>query len=189
MSVNSTAQEESLHAARVIRSNWIYFVILGVALMGAGAVAIVIPAVSAMAANRVLGSVLVISGIFPIFQSTKVLHWIGFTWNLALGILLLIGGTLIYLDPFEGVVTITLLIAVVIVAYGVTQIAFALKIRRQSGWPWFLISGCIALIVGALLVMKLPYNHSFTPATLAGVSLLSAGWAYVAVAVASRRAM
>jgi uncharacterized membrane protein HdeD (DUF308 family) len=189
MSVDSTAQEESLHAGRVIRSNWIYFVILGIALMGAGAMAIVLPAVSAMAANRVLGLVLVMSGILPIFQSTKMLHWTGFAWNLALGILLLIGGTLIYLDPFKGVVTITLLIAVVIVAYGVTQVAFALKIRRQSGWLWFLISGCIALIVSALLVMKLPYNQSFTPATLAGVSLLSAGWAYVAVAVASRRAV
>jgi uncharacterized membrane protein HdeD (DUF308 family) len=35
--------------------------------------------------------------------------------------------------------------------------------------------------------MKLPYGHSFTPATVAGVSLIFAGWAYVAMALASRR--
>jgi uncharacterized membrane protein HdeD (DUF308 family) len=34
--------------------------------------------------------------------------------------------------------------------------------------------------------MKLPYSHSFTPATIAGVSLLFTGWAYVAIALASR---
>jgi uncharacterized membrane protein HdeD (DUF308 family) len=42
--------------------------------------------------------------------------------------------------------------------------------------------------VSALLVMKLPYSHSFTPATIAGVSLLCAGGAYVAMALASRKA-
>jgi len=53
-----------------------------------------------------------------------------------------------------------------------------------------LVSGvrCIALIVSVLLVLKLPYSHSFTPATMAGVSLIFAGWAYVAMALASRKA-
>ena len=34
---------------------------------------------------------------------------------------------LIYLDPFAGVVTITILIAIVFATHGVTQIAFALR--------------------------------------------------------------
>jgi uncharacterized membrane protein HdeD (DUF308 family) len=37
-------------------------------------------------------------------------------------------------------------------------------------------------------MMKLPYDHTFTPASVGGVSLLFAGWAYVAVALASRKA-
>jgi len=56
------------------------------------------------------------------------------------------------------------------------------------GWHWFLISGCVALIVTGLLVMKLPYGHTFTPATVGGVSLLFAGWAYIAIASVSRNA-
>ncbi|HYI03967.1 MAG TPA: HdeD family acid-resistance protein, partial [Reyranella sp.] len=55
-----------------------------------------------------------------------------------------------------------------------------------AGWYWFLVSGAIALGAAVLLVMKLPYSHSFTPATVAGVSLLFAGWAYVAMALAAR---
>jgi len=34
----------------------------------------------------------------------------------------------------------------------------------------------------------LPYTHSFTPAMVAGLSLLSAGRSYVAMALASRKA-
>ena len=66
---------------------------------------------------------------------------------------------------------------------------FAWKVQRQPGWHWFLVSGCIALIVSTLLLIKLPYGHSFTPATVAGVSLIFAGWAYVAMALASRKAV
>lgn len=51
-----------------------------------------------------------------------------------------------------------------------------------------MISGCVALVVTVLLVMKLPHTRSFTPATVAGASLLFAGWAYVAMALASRKA-
>jgi len=42
--------------------------------------------------------------------------------------------------------------------------------------------------VSVLLVVKLPYSQSFTPATVAGISLLFAGWAYVAMALAARKA-
>jgi uncharacterized membrane protein HdeD (DUF308 family) len=116
------------------------------------------------------------------------LNWIGFIWHMLLGILAAIGGALIYMDPFAGVIAITILIAIIFAFHGVTQIAFALKVRRQAGWHWFLVSGCIALLASVLLVMKLPYSHSFTPATVAGVSLLFAGWAYVAIALTSRKA-
>jgi uncharacterized membrane protein HdeD (DUF308 family) len=113
---------------------------------------------------------------------------LGFLWHMLLGVLATVGGALIYMDPFAGVVALTLLIAIIFALHGVTQIAFALRLRGQLGWHWFLVSGCIALIASGLLVAKLPYSHSFTPATVAGVSLLFAGGAYVAIALAARKA-
>jgi uncharacterized membrane protein HdeD (DUF308 family) len=70
----------------------------------------------------------------------------------------------------------------------VTQLGFAMRVQGQPGWRGFLISGLIAIVVSALLLLKLPYSHSFTPATMAGISLLFAGGAYVAMALASHRA-
>jgi uncharacterized membrane protein HdeD (DUF308 family) len=188
MSTNDIGRNEGLHTAEVFRDKWLWIVLLGIALIVAGAVAILLPAVSTIAASKVLGTVLAISGIVQIVQSAKMHHWIGFIWHLLLGILATIGGVLIYLNPFAGVLAISILIAIVFAVHGATQIVFALRVRRQSGWYWFLVSGCIALLTSALLLMKLPYSHSFTPATLAGVSLLVAGWAYIAVALASRKA-
>lgn len=188
MSTNRSAETDRLHTAEVFRTKWLWLVLLGAVLIVAGFVAILMPAVSEVAASKVLGSVLVISGVLQIMQSAKMVNWAGFIWHLLLGILSAVGGTLIYLDPFAGVIVITILIAIVFAAHGVTQIGFALKVRHQPGWYWFLVSGCIAVVVSGLLVLKLPYSHSFTPATVAGVSLMVAGWAYVAMALASRKA-
>jgi uncharacterized membrane protein HdeD (DUF308 family) len=188
MSTEYTSGKERRHTAEVFRDNWIWLVLLGAVLILAGALAILVPAISEVPASKILGSVLVISGLVQVMQSAKMLNWIGFIWHLLLGLLATIGGALIYMDPFAGVVAITLLIAIIFAVHGLTQIAFAIRVRSQRGWHWFLVSGCIALIVSGLLVAKLPYTHSFTPATVAGVSLLFAGCAYVAIALTSRKA-
>jgi len=187
MSTEHAGRSARQHTAEVFRDRWFLLVLLGAVLIVAGCVAILVPAISTIAPNEALGSVLIISGIVQIMQSAKMLRWVGFIWHLLLGILAAIGGALIYLDPFTGIVTLTLLIAIIFAVHGATQIVFAVKVRDLFGWHWFLVSGFIALLAGVLLVLKLPYNHSFTPATVAGVSLLFAGWAYVATALASRK--
>lgn len=186
MSSDATGSKERLHTLSIFGSHWLWLVLLGGVLMVAGAVAILVPAISEIAASRVLGSVLVISGLVQIVQAAKMLNWTGFIWHLLLGILATVGGALIYMDPFAGVVALTLLIAIIFAVHGVTQVGFAVRVRGQAGWHWFLVSGAIALAAAVLLVMKLPYSHSFTLATVAGVSLLFAGWAYVAMALAAR---
>ena len=186
MSSDATGSKERLHTLSIFGSHWLWLVLLGGVLMLAGAIAILVPAISEIAASKVLGSVLIISGLVQIVQATKMLHWTGFIWHLLLGILATVGGALIYMDPFAGVVALTLLIAIIFAVHGATQIGFAVKVRAQAGWHWFLVSGVIALAAAVLLVIKLPYSHSFTPATVAGVSLLFAGWAYVAMALAAR---
>jgi uncharacterized membrane protein HdeD (DUF308 family) len=172
--------------ADTFRSHWLLFFLVGALLLVAGLVAMIVPTVSSIAPNEVLGLVLAFVGIVQIAQSGKMLGEGLFAWHLALGVLAAIGGVFVYLDPFRGVVTIMALMAIVFAAHGLTQMAFGARIRQLRGWHWFVISGFIALAVAGLLTMSLPYGHTFTPATVGGVSLVFAGWAYVAVALDSR---
>lgn len=174
--------------AATLRSHWLLFVLVGALLLVAGIVAIVVPAISSIAPNELLGLVLAFVGIVQIAQSGKMQGEALFAWHLTLGLLAAVGGVLVYLDPFPGIVTITVLMAIVFAVHGVTQIAFGARVRQLDGWRWFLVSGFIALIVAGLLIVKLPYGHTFTPASVGGVSLLFAGWAYLAVALTSRGA-
>jgi uncharacterized membrane protein HdeD (DUF308 family) len=131
---------------------------------------------------------LLFAGIVQVVQAGKMTGELPFAWHLTLGLVAAIGGVLVYVEPFPGIVTKMLVLAAVFALHGLTQIAFAARVRRLAGWQWFLLSGLVALATAALMVMKLPYNHSFTPATLGGVSLVFVGWAYVATSRMARHA-
>ena len=186
MSSSGPRQDDRSFIAETFRSHWLLFVLIGALLIIAGGIAIAVPAISSIAPNEALGMVLLVVGIVQIAQSGKMLRDALFAWHLGLGLLAAIGGVLVYLDPFPGIVTITVLMAIVFAVHGLTQMSFAAKIRRLAGWQWFAVAGSVALLVAALLAIKLPYDHSFTPATLGGISLLFAGWAYIATALGAR---
>jgi uncharacterized membrane protein HdeD (DUF308 family) len=141
MDPHEAERGEGHHIAGFFQSHWLLFILLGGLLIAAGGVAIVVPAISSIAANEVLGLVLIFVGIVQIAQSGKMKGEAQFAWHLTLGLLAAVGGVFVYLDPFESVVTLTILMAIVFALHGLTQIAFALRVRRLRGSSWFLISG------------------------------------------------
>ena len=179
---------ENRQITQTFRSHWLLLVLVGGQLILAGAVAIALPAISSLPPNEVLSLVLIVVGIVQIVQAGKITGDLLFAWHLALGLVAAIGGVLVYIDPFPGIVGKMLVMAAVFALHGLTQIAFAARVRQLAGWHWFLLSGLVALATAALMVMKLPYGHSFTPATLGGVSLVFVGWAYVATSRIARHA-
>lgn len=185
VSTTGTGQREQ---AGSLHSKWGWFLILGIVLVVCGALAVALPAVSTFAASVVLGFVLALAGIVKMVQSLRVKEWSGFIWQELTGAVELVGGILIYFNPLKGALAITLLIALVFLVQGILQIALAVRVRKQEGWYWFAIAGLVALAASAALTLKLPYTAIYTPGTIAGISLLVAGGAYIAIALTLRRA-
>ncbi|WP_421996370.1 HdeD family acid-resistance protein [Reyranella sp.] len=174
-------------AIEALRSYWLLFGLVGGAFILGAAVAICVPALSSLPPNEVLGLVLLLVGIAQIVQSGMMQRTVLFAWCLALGGVAAVGGVLVYIEPFPGIAIKTLTMALVFALHGATQIAFAVKIRRLGGWYWFAVAGGFAVLAGGVLTMTLPYGHSFTPATVGGLSLGFTGLAYITVAKVARR--
>ena len=170
-----------------VRANWISFLALGVALVVAGMFAIVLPVYSTIATSLLLGIILFVAGVFQIFHAFRVKTWAGFFWDLLVGVVQIIGGAIIYVNPFAGAITLTALIAGVFLAQGITQLLLAFKVRPHDGWGWLLASGLLALIVAIMLFMRFPAASLTAPGILAGISILFSGWSYIMIALAAKR--
>jgi uncharacterized membrane protein HdeD (DUF308 family) len=174
-------------AAVSVRDKWGWFLALGITLILCGVFAVTLPSITSVAAGLVLGVTLVVVGLIKIIESFKVREWVGFLWQLMLGVVEVVGGVLIYVSPFKRAAAITLLVAIVFIVQGIAQIGLAFKVRPQPGWRWLFIAGVAALCASIALAMKFPYTRYYTPSTITGISLLLAGCAYVVIAFALRK--
>ncbi|MFN4011943.1 MAG: HdeD family acid-resistance protein [Pannonibacter sp.] len=172
-------------AARV-RENWGWFVALGAILVLGGLVIIAAPLAASIAVTLLIAAVLVIGGAIQIYQSFKVQGWAGFLWSLITGIIALAGGIIIYTNPLAGTLALTLVVAAVFVAQGLSQIVFALRLRPHSGWIWVLIAGVVSLAAGGMIWAELPDSADWALGLMAGISILFNGWSYIAIGLAAR---
>jgi uncharacterized membrane protein HdeD (DUF308 family) len=78
------------------------FLLHGLMLILCGAVAIVLAEIATFATGLIVGAALVVAGLGQILKAFEVKSWGGFIWNLSTGIVEVVGGALIYLNPVAG---------------------------------------------------------------------------------------
>ncbi|WP_081602599.1 HdeD family acid-resistance protein [Afipia felis] len=174
------------HQAATLKLKWGRFFVLGIVLVIAGVLAIALPEISAFATGSVFGIALGLAGVAKMALSLQIKEWSGFLWQELTGAAEVVGGILIYFNPLKGALAIALLIALVLLVQSFLQIALAFRIRKQNGWQWFALSSLVSLAASAALVIKLPFTIGYEPGVIAGITLLVAGIAYIAIAFTMR---
>ena len=179
--------EASLSHVGHIRSNWGWFLALGIIFIIGGVVAIAEPLISGIFVAAIVGISIAIVGVMQIVQAWQIRSWGGFILQLIIGIVLVLGGLDIWLDPIEGLMTLTLFVALMFIIKGVFQVMLGFRVRPQEGSGWIIGAGVIAVVAGILIFMHWPLSSTYLLGTLAGISLIFTGWSYVMVALAARR--
>jgi uncharacterized membrane protein HdeD (DUF308 family) len=170
-----------------IAEHWIGYLVLGCALVLAGMAAIVFPFLSTIAAKIALGWIFVFSGAAIIVHAFSAGDWRGFFWNLLIGLLHLIVGGYLALLPLTGILTLTILIAALLIVDGVLEMGMALRIRPHAGWGWVMLSGLVAIAAGLLIALQLPNSATWTLGLIIGIKMIFAGWSYITLALAAHR--
>lgn len=172
-----------------IKGNWGWMLALGILFVVGGVLAMLAPFIASVAVASIVAVVFVILGIAQIVQAWRVRSWSGFLWQLVVGIIILIGGLAMYVNPIVAAAGLTLLVGAMFLAKGIFQLALGFRLRPMDGWGWIAISGAIAVVVSLMILFRFPDSTLYTLGILAGVSLLFTGWSYVMIALAARRLM
>ena len=176
----TTVHEEGL------RKSWVWMAILAVISLVGGVLALLNPFAATVAATLMAGWAFALLGALQIIQAFQVQGWGGFIWALLFGILtLVVGGSLLF-NPLAGMVSLTLLVAVLFLATGVVKLFYAFSLRPVTGWGWVLLSGIVSVALGAMILTDVPWSVANILGILLGVELISNGVLFLFVALGLR---
>jgi uncharacterized membrane protein HdeD (DUF308 family) len=148
---------------------------LGVLLMILGVIAICFPFASSLAAAIWVAWLLIIGGALLLAHAVRVRHESGFWLKLLWAVIYLVAGILLLASPIGGVLTLTLVLAVLWIVEGATAILLAFRLRPARPWGWVLFDGIITLLLGLLIWIGWPGNAPWLLGLFLGISLLATG--------------
>jgi uncharacterized membrane protein HdeD (DUF308 family) len=167
-------------------ANW--SVALGVLILLLGIVALLVPVLTAVAANYTLAWIALAIGVLQLIHADQTRKRSSAGWQVVTGILNLVVGALLLIYPVEGIAAIALMLAALIFSVGVTELLLAFQRRPASGWGWVLASGIVSALVGVLIAYGWPGDSFVLIGAYVGISMVSGGVWRIVTSFANRNA-
>jgi uncharacterized membrane protein HdeD (DUF308 family) len=173
--------------SRIVREHWKLFLIEGIILVVLGLLAVVVPMVAGLAVTILFGWLFLISGAVGLATTFTLPHAPGFWWSLVSGVLGMVVGGWLLIQPALGLASLTYLLIAFFVIEGIATIMFALehKAAPSGRWGWMLVSGIVDLILAVLILAGLPGAIAWALGLLVGINMLLGGAAMIAMALAA----
>lgn len=147
----------------------------GLVLIVIGILALLMPAIAALATALTLGWLLVIAGIVEIVHAFQIRRRKGYGWQLAAGIVTLVLGACILFFPIAGIATLALWIGAFLFAGGIVRLVLAFRLKPAKGWEWVLLDAVVSIVVGVLIAWGWPASSIPFIGLLTGFWLLFSG--------------
>jgi uncharacterized membrane protein HdeD (DUF308 family) len=189
MNLPSTIDQRRIVAHRPgeLREIWPFLVGMGVALMILGMVAIGSSFIATMATVVVFGILLLLGALFQVVTALWGRSWRGFFLHLLAGVLYLVVGVFMIEHPVETALSITLLVAVGLLASGILRTIVSI-IERFDGWGWMLLSGLVSLLLGIGIWRQWPLSGLWVIGLFVGIEMLISGLSWLMLGLAVRSA-
>ena len=182
--MNTTAEQpwvnQLRHDLAALRGNWFWFVLLGVALVVMGAVALTAVGVASLATAVMFGALLLVSGLFEFVGSFWSRRWSGFFLHLLSGVLSVVVGVMLLRAPADAMLILTLLLACLLMVSGIFKVVAALS-HRFAMWGWTLVSGLLDLVLGILIWEGWPESALWVLGLFLGITLVFRGFNWIAL--------
>ncbi|MCX8575000.1 MULTISPECIES: HdeD family acid-resistance protein [unclassified Gilliamella] len=164
-----------------------WFIFIGVILIILGCLALGYQFIATVFSVYFIGSLLLIAGIAQIIHAFNIKGFGQTALWAVMGILYIFIGLMAYFQPIAVSSAFTLLISLLLVISGFTQIFASLNNREIPRWGWILASGIITLILGLMIIAGWPYDSLWVLGMFLGIDLIFQGWAYVAIGFALKK--
>jgi uncharacterized membrane protein HdeD (DUF308 family) len=169
-----------------LRSNWGWFLALGVVLILVGVLAVSMTFAAGLATMTVLAVVALLAAATELASAVWSRRWQGVLIHLLIGALYAVLGFLILSRPGLALATLTLLMAALFLAGGLFRMVVAAAVRFPN-WGWEVAGGAISVVLGVMIWQDWPESAVWAVGLLVGIDLIFTGLTWVVLALGLRR--
>jgi uncharacterized membrane protein HdeD (DUF308 family) len=166
-------------------AGWI--VALGVIKIVLGVLLLMSPLVAGLAATAVLGFALIAGGLMRLVAAFGADSFGAGVLGLLWGLVVAVSGAYVVMNPGIALLSLTLVLAVMFLVSGLSEISTSLKLKPVKGWGWALAGGIVTVIMAVMVWRQFPEPAVWLPGTLVGVQMFFSGMTTMSVGTAARQ--
>lgn len=156
--------------------------IWGIAVLILGVLAIAMPFITGVAVTLMIGVILIAAGVAEFFYTFKSRSFGEGAFRFLFGLLAVLAGLFLVIQPDAGLATITLFLAVWFFVDGIITLYQGIRWRPFEGWGWMVFSGIVSIILGVMIWRQFPVSAVWLVGVLVGIRLIFAGWTMIMLA-------
>lgn len=169
-----------------IRESWGWFLLLGIALMFLGLACIIYDVAATFTTVLFFGWLLLLSGVFELVHAFRTGTWGGFALYLLSALFRGFVGYLLIRYPMAGAQSLTLLLGFFFVVGGLFR-AIGSAMTQLPRWGWAVLSGAVSVILGIMVLSRVPSTSLWFIGFALGVDLIFEGLAIFNFALGAHR--
>jgi uncharacterized membrane protein HdeD (DUF308 family) len=189
MSLDAAAAAMRAAMRDTVRRNSLWYLLQGILMVVTGLLALIYPSLASVAIVRLLGWLLIISGVLQgigLIGAGEVPY---FWMELLSAVLAIVIGVLLLRHTDAGLLLFSVLFLIYFMIEGMVKTIFAFIIRPFPNWGWVLAGGLLGIVFALYLWANLSTVSDWMLGVLLGVFLLVEGTALSSLAWRVRQAI
>ncbi len=171
-----------------LKKNWGWLLALGILLIVLGTLGLWMSFAMTLATVMMFGALLIVGGVFQLVNAFQLKGWKSVLWHVVIALLYVAAGIVIVTDPILASMSLTMVLASILMAVGVFRIIMALQLRPVKGSFWPLLAGLISILLGSMIMAQWPASGFWVIGLFISIEMIMNGWSSVFVALAARNA-
>ena len=163
-------------------------IIFSVVIILLGILSIVLPAYSGMTITVILGILFIIGGALRTTFAFITTSWGSAILRFLFGLVMLFGGIWLIANPEMGMTTLTIILAIMFVVDGISEVTFSFFLKPVGGGTIMLLDGIFSIVLGILIFAKWPASGEWAIGLLVGIKLVVDGIALLSLGMVGKKA-
>ena len=167
-------------------AHWIWWLLAGALSLAGGIFALANPLAATLTATMLAGWTFVLVGILTLLSAFSDQGWGSRVLVIVIGGLLLLSGINLIAEPLSGSMTLTVAVAILLMAVGVFRIILGFRVQfSRLRWA-MILSGALSILLSIMIFSDFPQSALVVLGVFLAVELISNGVSLIVLAMARK---